>query len=86
MLGMVLLVGTGVREEVPVARASGTSAVTWTVDHTAKTITVTANLAFFVVPPPQTPFQQQRLDATVARASRRPSSRSGTVTPSSAMR
>jgi len=35
---------------------------------TLDTITVTANLAFFVVPPAQTTFQQQRFEATAARA------------------
>ena len=68
LLSVVLLVGTTVREEVPLVGASAATAVTWTVDHVAKTITVTANLAFFVVPPPQTAFQKQRFDATVARA------------------
>ena len=67
-LSVMLLVATTVREEEPVAGASAATAVTWTVDHAAKTITVTANLAFFVVPPAESPFQKQRFEATVARA------------------
>ena len=68
LLSVVLLVGTTVREEAPLVGASAATAVTWTVDQAAKTITVTANLAFFVVPPPQSGFQQQRFQATVERA------------------
>ena len=68
LIGVLLLVGTTVRVEVSPAAASAATAVTWTVDSKAKTITVTANLAFFVVPPAQSPFEKQRLEATVARA------------------
>jgi hypothetical protein len=68
LLSVVLVVGTTFRDEVPLAGAATGTAVTWTVDHAAKTITVTANLAFFVVPPPQSSFQQQRFQATVERA------------------
>ena len=68
LLSVVLLVGATAREEAPLARAAAATAVTWTVVHAAKTITVTANLAFFVVPPAQTTYQQQRFEATVARA------------------
>ena len=68
LVSMVLLVGATVREEAPLAGASAATAVTWAVDHAAKTITVTANLAFFVVPPAQSAYQKQRFEATVARA------------------
>jgi hypothetical protein len=68
LLGVLLLVGTTVRVEVSPAAASAATAVTWTVDHKAKTITVTANLAFFVVPPAESPFAKRRFEATVARA------------------
>lgn len=68
LLSVVLLVGATAREEAPLARAAAATAVTWTVDPAAKTITVTANLAFFVMPPAQTTFQQQRFEETVARA------------------
>jgi hypothetical protein len=68
LLSVVLVVGATVRMVVSPAGASAATAVTWTVDHKAKTITVTANLAFFVVPPPQSTYQQQRFEATVARA------------------
>ncbi len=68
LLGVLFLVGTTVRVEVSPAAASGATAVTWAVDHKAKTITVTANLAFFVVPPAQSTYQQERFQATVERA------------------
>jgi hypothetical protein len=68
LLSMVLMVGTTVREDAPLAGASAATAVTWSVDAKAKTITVTANLAFFVVPPPESAFQKQRFEARVARA------------------
>jgi hypothetical protein len=64
---MLLLMASTVREEAPVAGAAAATAVTWTVDTGARTITVTANLTFFVVPPPETAFQKQRFQATIDR-------------------
>jgi hypothetical protein len=68
LLAVVLLVGTTVGQETHLASAAATTAVSWTVDHNAKTITVTANIAFYVVPPADTPYKQQRFEATVERA------------------
>ena len=63
---VVLSVGGAVHGVAPGAAASGV-AVTWSVDHRARTITVTANLVFYVTPAPSGPYETQRLEATVDR-------------------
>ena len=64
----VVLLGSSVIAQPPGARlAAANDAVTWTVDHAAKKISVTANLAVFLVPPPDSDFGRRVFIDALAR-------------------